>query len=224
MSGDRIRGFMPFGTRVRASADEQATERQLRQQMADGRRSYRYRHCPGIESDGEGPFLNLSPVSRAWVYDPLPQNLLLRGEWEPHADALTLDKRSITNLEIEVASIDAEVHRHATARQQWEFDGPVVPPDAVKGEQPPPRQRGRTAEKLPKAVEAMLADLRAGNLTPEDLNALKQKELPKKYQGKMTTLRMARTEALEKFKTKSDIPSNSAITAPSSAKRGGKYR
>jgi hypothetical protein len=223
----RVRIWLAYSTRCRMFTDPQAGDRDLRAQMQDGRRSYRYRQPCGMVTEPKvkpppPPHLDLSPVSLGWHYDRLPKEFLENAIWNEACDAFVLGDRAVVNLEVEVGSVEEEALPFVVAGSrpiEWLFDGPAVPD--TKAEQFP--ERGRGSGKLVAAETAMLDDLRSGRITPEKLAAMSQKALAARYGVKSRdTATKAREAALREFAAgpapvAAETPPKAAKTLPKAA-------
>jgi hypothetical protein len=192
----RVRIFLAYGSVVRAAGDA-AADQALRRQMIAGR-GYRYRRCRGevVEKDGTR-WLDLSAsvadetrtdsTAVPFAYDRLSDKFVLEAEWATRCDALVLDGVAITNLEIEIGSIDAIVWAKPGLQQvllktiEQYVGGPVVEADA----EPPPAdpakpRRGPKDTPGVLAEQAMLRQLRLQGperLTPDDLRRKAKKNM-----------------------------------------------
>jgi hypothetical protein len=191
-----IRGWIAFGSLIERDPNNPqvaiASESELRRELADKRRGYRYR--PGHGDVETGP--------DGWAYTLLPAGLLLGSEWDPHSDALWAGKRLVAvNLEVEAGRIDVGLWERPLA-QAIRYGGPLFS-DAAEGPQSGPVQRkprrGRDPEKSEAIAGRMRKDVTEGRIALEDLRVAKQTNLERDYGASRKTVNDVRNMVVTEF-------------------------
>jgi hypothetical protein len=219
----RIRIYLAYGSVARAAEDASVANEALRRKMADqalrqqmvAGRGYRYRRCRGkVAGEDKRIVLDLSATAAGgtrtdstavpFVYDRLLDKFVDKARWEAKCDAFVYRGRAITNLEIEIGSIDADVWEDPTLRQiihktlarsvggPIQSDAKTAPAVAAKPHRGPPRR-------IEAAMLRQLQDQGPKGTTVDKLLQKSKKDMAAEYGCSESAAFAARPKAIKTF-------------------------